>query len=158
MLECKMRFLIVFIILSALTSCINKKLVHGNLPSADLVSIIELGRDNKETISKILGEPSFTGTLGDNSFYYLGRVNSKVAFLKPDLEQQIILELNFDKKNKIKKIYIYDEKQTVDIAMSPEETQVAGYKQSLLRQILGNFGMPGMKRGGPILGSGRADN
>ena len=49
-------------------------------------------------------------------------------------------------------------KQTVDIAMSPEETQVAGYKQSLLRQILGNFGMPGMKRGGPILGSGRADN
>ena len=42
--------------------------------------------------------------------------------------------------------------------MSPKETQLTGYKQSLLRQILGNFGMPGMKRGGPIIGSGRAEN
>ena len=135
-----------------------QKLIHGNLPSADLVSIIKLGKDNKESISKILGEPSFKGTLGDNSFYYLGRVNSQIAFLKPDLEQQIILELNFDKKNNLKKIFVYDEKQTINIAMSPKETQLTGYKQSLLRQILGNFGMPGMKRGGPIIGTGRAEN
>ena len=153
-----MKLIIITIILTALTSCINKKLIHGNLPSADLVSIIKLGKDNKESISKILGEPSFKGTLGDNSFYYLGRVNSQIAFLKPDLEQQIILELNFDKKNKLKKIFVYDEKQTINIAMSPKETQLTGYKQSLLRQILGNFGMPGMKRGGPIIGSGRAEN
>ncbi|MBF92120.1 MAG: hypothetical protein CMP34_04870 [Rickettsiales bacterium] len=153
-----MRLIIFTIILTSLTSCINKKLIHGNLPSADLVSIIKLGKDNKESISKILGEPSFQGTLGDNSFYYLGRVNSQIAFLKPDLEQQIILELNFDKKDKLKKIFVYDEKQTINIAMSPKETQLAGYKQSLLRQILGNFGMPGMKRGGPIIGSGRAEN
>ena len=153
-----MKLIIITIILTALTSCINKKLIHGNLPSADLVSIIKLGKDNKESISKILGEPSFKGTLGDNSFYYLGRVNSQIAFLKPDLEQQIILELNFDKKNNLKKIFVYDEKQTINIAMSPKETQLTGYKQSLLRQILGNFGMPGMKRGGPIIGSGRAEN
>ena len=153
-----MKLIITTIILTALTSCINKKLIHGNLPSADLVSIIKLGKDNKESISKILGEPSFKGTLGDNSFYYLGRVNSQIAFLKPDLEQQIILELNFDKKNNLKKIFVYDEKQTINIAMSPKETQLTGYKQSLLRQILGNFGMPGMKRGGPIIGTGRAEN
>ncbi len=153
-----MKLIIITIILTALTSCINKKLIHGNLPSADLVSIIKLGKDNKESISKILGEPSFKGTLGDNSFYYLGRVNSQIAFLKPDLEQQIILELNFDKKNNLKKIFVYDEKQTINIAMSPKETQLTGYKQSLLRQILGNFGMPGMKRGGPIIGTGRAEN
>ena len=153
-----MKLIIITIILTALTSCINKKLIHGNLPSADLVSIIKLGKDNKESISKILGEPYFKGTLGDNSFYYLGRVNSQIAFLKPDLEQQIILELNFDKKNNLKKIFVYDEKQTINIAMSPKETQLTGYKQSLLRQILGNFGMPGMKRGGPIIGSGRAEN
>lgn len=153
-----MKLIIIIVILTTLTSCINKKLIHGNLPTADLVSIIKLGKDNKESISKILGEPSFQGSLGDNSFYYLGRVNSQIAFLKPELEQQIILELNFDKKDQLKKIFVYDENQTINIAMSPKETQLAGYKQSLLRQLLGNFGMPGMKRGGPIIGTGRAEN
>ena len=101
-----MKLIIITIILTALTSCINKKLIHGNLPSADLVSIIKLGKDNKESISKILGEPSFKGTLGDNSFYYLGRVNSQIAFLKPDLEQQIILELNFDNQGRYSGKYL----------------------------------------------------
>ena len=42
--------------------------------------------------------------------------------------------------------------------MSSLETKTAGTKQSFFQQILGNFGVPGMKRGGPILGSGKADD
>ena len=112
----------------------------------------------KKKIIKILGEPSFEGALGDNSFYYYGAVNEKLAFLKPELHDQIILELNFNNNNTLNKVFIYDKDNTVNVAMSDRETRYYGYKDSVIKQILSNFGVPGMKRGGPVIGSGRADN
>ena len=69
-----------------------------------------------------------------------------------------ILELKFSKNNKLKNIYFYDKSLSTDVAMSSLETKTDGAKQSFFQQILGNFGVPGMKRGGPILGSGKADD
>ena len=145
------------IIIFSLSSCISQKLVHGNLPDAQLVSILKVGIDNKESISKILGEPSFKGVLGDNSFYYVGTVNSKISFLKPSLENQYVLELSFDKTNKLKKIFIYDEEESIDVSMSSLETISGGKRLTFLQQILGNLGVGSMGRG-VIIGSGRADN
>ena len=52
----------------------------------------------------------------------------------------------------------YDKSLSTDVAMSSLETKTDGTKESFFQQILGNFGVPGMKRGGPILGSGKADD
>ena len=45
-------------------------------------SLLELGKDNKKSVVDLLGTPSFEGTLGDNSYYYIGTLSSKLAFLK----------------------------------------------------------------------------
>ena len=150
-------FLFTLLILFSLNSCISQKLVHGNLPDAELVSILKVGIDSKKTTSQILGEPTFKGVLGDNSFYYVGTVNSKTAFLDAKLEEQYILELNFDKSNILRKIYIYDEHQTIDVAMSSLETKTKGQKTSFFRQLIGNLGVP-MGGKGPYIGSGKADD
>ena len=150
-------FLFLLLILFSLNSCLSQKLVHGNLPDAELVSILKVGIDSKKTTSQILGEPTFKGVLGDNSFYYVGTVNSKLAFLNPKLNSQFILELNFDKDNKLKKLYLYDENESKDISMSNLETKHSGKKLTFLQQIFGNIGVGGMGRG-TIIGSGKADN
>tara|TARA_B100001564_G_scaffold187158_1_gene157144 strand:- start:2158 stop:2634 length:477 start_codon:yes stop_codon:yes gene_type:complete len=150
-------FLFLLLILFSLNSCISQKLVHGNLPDAELVSILKVGIDSKKTTSQILGEPSFKGVLGDNSFYYVGTVNSKLAFLDPKLNSQFILELNFDKNNKLKKLYLYDENESKDISMSNLETKHSGKKLTFLQQIFGNIGVGSMGRG-TIIGSGKADD
>ena len=150
-------FLFLLLILFSLNSCVSQKLVHGNLPDAQLVSILKVGIDNKKTITKILGEPTFRGVLGDNSFYYVGTVNSKLAFLDPKLDTQFVLELNFDKSNKLKKLYLYDENESIDVSMSSLETEHSGKKLTFLQQIFGNIGVGGMGRG-TIIGSGKADN
>ncbi len=153
-----MKFFIYFLTFFILTSCISKKIVNGNLPDADSLSILKIGMDDKSSVIQILGEPSFKGSLGDNSYYYIGSLKSKVAFLKSKLQEQYILELKFNKNNKLKNIFFYDKSISTEVAMSSLETKTEGAKQSLLQQLLGNFGVPGMKRGGPILGSGKADD
>ena len=150
-------FLVLLLILFSFNSCVSEKLVHGNLPDAQLVSILKVGIDSKKTTTQILGEPSFKGVLGDNSFYYVGTVSSKLSFLNPKLDSQFVLELNFDKNNKLKKLYLYDEKETIDVSMSSLETKHSGKKLTFLQQILGNIGVGGMGRG-TIIGSGKADN
>ena len=54
-------------------------------------------------------------------------------------------------------IYIYDENQTIDVAMSSLETKTKGQKDSFLRQLMGNLGVP-MGKSGPYIGSGKADD
>ena len=153
-----MKYFFFFLFCITLSSCISKKIINGNLPDADTISLLKIGRDDKDSITNILGEPSFKGSLGDNAYYYVGSLKSKIAFLKSNLEEQYILELKFSKNDKLKNIYFYDKLLATDVAMSSLETKTDGAKQSFFQQILGNFGVPGMKRGGPILGSGKADD
>ena len=150
-------FLFTLLMLFSLNSCVSQKLVHGNLPDAQLVSILKVGIDSKKSTTQILGEPTFRGVLGDNSFYYVGTVNSKLAFLDPKLDTQFILEINFDKNNKLKKLYLYDENESINVSMSSLETKHSGKKLTFLQQIFGNIGVGGMGRG-TIIGSGKADN
>ena len=141
-----------------ISSCVSKKIVNGNLPDADMISILKVGKDDKNTVVGLLGEPSFRGSLGDNSYYYVGTLSSKIAFLNPSVQEQYVLELKFDKKSLLKTIFFYDESSSTEVAMSSLETKSGGTKQTILQQLLGNFGVPGMKRGGPILGSGKAED
>ena len=150
-------FLFTLLMLFSLNSCVSQKLVHGNLPDAQLVSILKVGIDSKKSTTQILGEPTFRGVLGDNSFYYVGTVNSKLAFLDPKLDTQFILEINFDKNNKLKKLFLYDEDESIDVSMSSLETKHSGKKLTFLQQIFGNIGVGSVGRG-TIIGSGKADN
>ena len=115
-------FLLLFIF--TLNSCISQKLVHGNLPDAELVSILKVGIDSKKSTTEILGEPSFRGVLGDNSYYYVGTVNSKLAFLDPKLDSQFILELNFDKNDKLKKTLVFLLKKVLFIINEPQQNHL----------------------------------
>ena len=119
--------------------------------------MLKIGIDSKKSTTQILGEPTFTGVLGDNSYYYVGTVNSKLAFLDPKLDSQFILELNFDKNDKLKKLYLYDENESINVSMSSLETRHSGKKLTFLQQIFGNIGVVGAGRG-TIIGSGKADN
>ena len=52
-----------------------------------------------------------------------------------------MLELNFDKSNTLKKIYIYDENQSMDVAMSDLKTKSSGQKETFFQSLIRNFGV-----------------
>ena len=104
-----------------------------------------------------MGEPTFKGILGDNSFYYIGTVNKKIAFLKPKLNNQYVLELNFDSSDILNKIYLYDENQTINVAMSSWKQKSTGKKSTFYNNYSIIWAFQELEEG-QIIGSGKADN
>ena len=104
--------------------------------------------------------PSFEGALGDNSYYYIGTLSSKFSFLKQKTQKQYIIELQFDDVNQLSEVYFYDKSKTIDVSMSNSETNTYGVKKSFFKSLIDNFGVGagGLRRGGPIIGSGKADD
>ena len=138
-------------------SCVYQKVVNGQLPNVDLVKSLEIGKDKKKTVINILGSPSFIGEYNDNSIYYAKIDSKQIAFLKPDVINQNVLQIEFDSNNTLKNIYLFNKDDGVEVSMSDLETKTTGKKIGIIEQLLGNLGVPGLGRG-PIIGSGRADN
>jgi outer membrane protein assembly factor BamE (lipoprotein component of BamABCDE complex) len=137
-----------------ITSCVNKKIVNGQLPDGEMLSKLRLNEDNKQVIDQLLGSPSFKGEFGDNSYYYFSTISDKIAFLEPDLIEQKIIQLKFDDKNILSKVYLFEKNDSKEILMSSNFTKTTGREISILEQMISNFGL-GMGAKGPILGSGR---
>ena len=137
-----------------ITSCVNKKIVNGQLPDGEMLSKLRLNEDNKQVIDQLLGSPSFKGEFGDNSYYYFSTISDKIAFLEPDLIEQKIIQLKFDDKNILSKVYLFEKNDSKEILMSSNFTKTTGREISILEQMISNFGL-GMGTKGPILGSGR---
>ena len=150
----------IFLLILFITSCSGKQIVSGNLPDLQRLSLLEIGKDNKKSVENMLGSPSFRGALGDNSYYYIGTLSSKFAFLKQKVDKQYIIELKFNKKSLLKDVYFYDKSKSIDVAMSNMQTSIYGVKKSFFRNLIDNFGLGagGLRRGGPIIGSGKADD
>tara|TARA_B100000989_G_scaffold272794_1_gene230469 strand:- start:412 stop:873 length:462 start_codon:yes stop_codon:yes gene_type:complete len=150
-MKIKALIIITFILL---TSCINKKIISGQVPDPLLVTTLKVGIDDKNMVEKMLGSPSFEGNLGDNSFYYVGSLSKKIAFLDPKLIDQKIIQLEFDKLNKLKNVYFYNAEDRDNIEMSEKSTVVAARKIGFLEQLFSGMGFKGTS--GTILqGSGR---
>ena len=147
------------LILSFNISCVNTKVVNGQLPDANILTALQIGKDKKGLVKKMLGSPSFNGNLGDNSLYYVFTVKKKIAFLEPKILDHKVLQLKFSKDDTLKNINLYQKSDLEEVEMSKNFTLTSGKKITLLEQLISNvIAVPGMGRGGPIIGSGRASD
>ena len=152
------KLILIFLTFSLNISCVNTKVVNGQLPDANILTALKIGEDRKKLVKKMLGYPSFEGDLGDNSLYYVFTVKQKFAFLEPRVLDHKVLQLKFSKDNTLKNINLYQENDLQQVEMSKNFTVTSGKKITFLEQLISNIGVPGMGRGGPIIGSGRASD
>ena len=103
------KLILIFLTLSLNISCVNTKVVNGQLPDANILTALKIGKDKKKIVKKMLGYPSFEGDLGDNSLYYVFTVKQKFAFLEPRVLDHKVLQLKFSKDNTLENINLYQE-------------------------------------------------
>lgn len=113
---------------------------RGNLPDADNVLKIQPGIDTKNEVAQLLGSPSTVGTFSDSKWYYISTRTRSLAFLEPEIEDQQVLIVSFDKSGVVDDMKIIGIEEAKQITPNERVTPTLGRELTVLQQLLGNLG------------------
>lgn len=113
---------------------------RGAVIDTELVPAIQVGVDNKQSVERTLGRPTFTGAFGDSDWYYVSRDTSTFAFRSPRVVDQTVLHVHFDQAGNVASIAQTGPELVANINPSNDETPTLGRDNSLFDDIFGNIG------------------
>ena len=121
---------------------------RGNLPTETQVSQITPGVTDKATVTRILGSPSTVATFDGDSWYYISQKTKEVAFFKPELIDQEVLAVDFDKEGVVRGLRRRGMNDRIAVAPNPNATPAPGREFTFWEQLIGNFGRFSSSQGG----------
>jgi outer membrane protein assembly factor BamE (lipoprotein component of BamABCDE complex) len=113
---------------------------RGNLPSAEQLKEIQPGVSDKPTVTRVLGSPSSVAAFDSDTWYYISQKTKAVAFFKPDLLDQEVLAIAFDKQGIVREVRHRGMDDRVAVIPNPKATPAPGREFTLWEQLIGNFG------------------
>lgn len=136
-----MHFIYIFLILS-LSSCITMEHNTGNTGIVNPNKLnFDTGNTTKEDIILILGSPTITENVHNiEKWIYIYDRNEKVAFMNPQLADQLIYKFYFNQDNVLTRIDRIDMANRKKIGFSTAQTPEFGNDNSLLKEIFANLG------------------
>jgi outer membrane protein assembly factor BamE (lipoprotein component of BamABCDE complex) len=120
---------------------------RGNLPDPDAVLQIQPGIDDRRQVAELLGSPSTVGTFDARTWYYISKKTKRISFLDPDVLDQEVLEIKFDRAGIVDDMKIYGLENARTIVPDPNFTPTTGKELTILQQIMGNIGRFGGSSG-----------
>lgn len=123
--------------------CTKTQDLQGYLVDETLVSAVQPGVDNKESVQNTLGRPTFTGTFDQNDWYYVSRRTKNYAFNHPRVNQQTVLHVRFDPAGNVASVERKGMEQIVSIDPSGDKTPTLGRNVSIWDELFGNIGAVG---------------
>ena len=127
-----------------LAGCISKlEDRSGYVVDEALVTAIQPGVDNKESVMSTLGRPSFTGQFNENDWFYVSRATKNLAFNMPRVNAQTILRVRFDQSGNVTAVDRRGMEQVASIDPMNDKTPTLGQDRSLLEELFGNIGAVG---------------
>ena len=125
---------------SLLTGCVGVRDHRGAVIDTELVTAIQVGVDNKESVERTLGRPTFTGSFDANDWYYVSRDTKTVAFRNPNVLDQTVLRVRFDQAGNVVAVSQTGEELIANIRPSGDKTPTLGRERSIFNDIFGNIG------------------
>jgi len=120
--------------------CAINKAHKGAVIDERLASSVQPGVDNKDSVTKMLGRPTFTGEFGDSEWYYVSRDTSTTAFRNPRVKQQKVLHISFDTAGNVAAMQTTGKELIAKIDPVKDRTPTLGRKRSLFEDLFGNIG------------------
>lgn len=92
---------------------------------------------SQEQVLLVLGTPSTVATLNGDAFFYISQTAQRVAFLKPEITDQKVLAIYFDKNKRVSRVAQYGLKDGKVFDFVSQTTPTSGEELSLIRQMIG---------------------
>jgi outer membrane protein assembly factor BamE (lipoprotein component of BamABCDE complex) len=122
------------------TGCASNRAHRGAVIDPQLATSIQPGVDNKASVEKLLGRPSFTGEFTPNDWYYVSRDTNQVAFRNPRVTKQIVMQVRFDQAGNVSAIQRTGKELVLGLSPSSRSTPTLGRKQSFFEELFGGIG------------------
>ena len=123
---------------------------RGAVIDRELAAAIQVGVDNKDSVAKTLGRPTFTGQFNANDWYYVSRDTKTVAFRDPGVLAQTVLQVRFDPAGNVIAVNNSGKELIASIDPSGARTPTLGRQRSFFDELFGNIGtvsQPGLPGG-----------
>ena len=130
--------------------CSQLKGRQGYIVDPVLTDSIAPGIDNRESVERTLGRPTFVGQFSNNEYYYVSRETRQLAFARPRPVSQQVLRVRFDPSGNVAAVDRTGLDLVSKINPTGDKTPTLGRNRSFFEDIFGNIGAvgaPGM--GGP---------
>jgi outer membrane protein assembly factor BamE (lipoprotein component of BamABCDE complex) len=127
--------------IALLGGCVGTKEHRGYVLDQELASAIQVGVDNKESVTKTLGRPTFTGQFDPNDWYYVSRDTKAIAFRSQKVLDQEVVHIRFDAAGNVAAVNRTDETLVAKIDPVDDKTPTLGRNRSFFDEIFGNIGV-----------------
>ncbi len=128
---------------TGLSGCAEVRGHQGYIVDRTLAASIQPGVDNRESVEKTLGAPSFASQFDDGTWYYVSRATKQFSFGAPSPVSQLALAVSFDHAGNVTRVDRTGLEKVVDIHPSADKTPTLGRKRSLFQELFGNIGAVG---------------
>ena len=113
---------------------------QGYIADPQLMAGIQPGVDNRESVERTLGRPSFVGQFDQRDWYYVARETRQLAFQHPRPADQTVLRVSFDEAGNVARVERSGMELVANIDPSNRETPTLGRDRSWFEEIFGNIG------------------
>jgi len=127
----------------SLAGCASLKGHSGYVLDPDLINSVQPGVDNRDSVEKVLGKPTFTAQFDGGDWYYLARDTKFLGYTKPKPTKQLTLRIHFDENGTVQYIDKTGMEQIASISPYKKTTPTLGRKRSFFQDLFGNIGTVG---------------
>ena len=116
---------------------------QGFIADAVLVDGIAAGIDNRASVEKTLGRPTFVSQFNPNEWYYVARQTKQLAFASPSPVSQTVLRVSFDTAGNVTAVDKTGVEKVAHVNIEGDMTPPLGRDRGFFEDIFGNIGQVG---------------
>jgi outer membrane protein assembly factor BamE (lipoprotein component of BamABCDE complex) len=132
-----------FALALASSGCSRVRGHQGFISDPVLVDAIQAGVDNRTSVEKTLGRPTFISQFGTQDYYYVSRDTKQLAFASPSPTAQTVLRVRFDAAGNVIAVDKAGMEKVASINPDGKKTPTLGRERSFLEDLFGNIGQVG---------------
>ncbi len=136
------RTLTIAVTLALLTTagCTRIRDHKGYVADETLVASVQPGVDNRDSVAKTLGRPTFVGQFDANEWFYVSRDTRQLAFNAPRASAQTVLRVRFDAGGNVASVTRTGLEKIAAIDPDGDKTPTLGRNRGFFQELFGNIG------------------
>ncbi len=115
----------------------------GFIADEVLVQSVQPGIDNRTSVERTLGRPTFISQFGEPVWYYVASQTGQRPFSTPRIQQQTVLTVRFDQAGNVLSAERTGMERVASINPDGAKTPTLGRERGFLEDLFGNIGQVG---------------